>query len=505
MVNTAAEIPIFVLGDQLWTSYSYNQSITLTLLSASGNIVSTPPVSPNSVVLLHRFADNDTTGRWGLLVHSASGTQLEGVQFEVLSVGGSSKPSIPRLTSSTVTQNGSLVLGFGEVANSANDLSACLLPGTHTVPANLKLPQQVGNYTLELEQQNGSLRANFFPTGGGTPPPFAMWVELRYTYSFTAPLNPHILISGEEQSAVTRPLVFSPPLSGRNISLPLSEQGRLRVGTYSVLVYFRNLAGLFLEETSVLLLNDGTWLWYGACSPQVRSSGNITAVVPLNSPGSWPSTIVVTYQVNGTEGYVEARVPTNLTSIYVATVPWGGQLPAGYAVGVTQNSNVTSVQNFNGSLYVQLRHTPTKFQTYVRFQGSDVATKTFNASGKYAELQWGVPLGRLQIAVQLDSNYAPGALVSVEDQAGKAAAGKTGATGTISFLLPPGRYTVVASLLNKSSTQQATVAGTQEGTLVFSFTTPIDYGPEYLLLGLAILGALANLWIWRGLLRRSSR
>lgn len=503
LFNVANGIPIFVLGDQMWASYFYNESLTLELVSPSGTGVSAAQSSPNSVFLFHTLNANDAAGLWTLNLRSPSGVPVAAIQVEVRSPQ-SSPPGPPRLESSTISKNGSLVLSFTESINSASDLSACLLPGAAVAPAFFRLPSQVGNYTLELDQKNNSLNAQFFPMGGGTLSPFDMWVELRYSYSFTSSLNPYIVIRGEARAAYTQPATFSSPLTGRNFTLALNEQGQLRVGSYSVLVYFRSLAGLFVYQTTVLMLDDGTWIWDGACSPLVSSSGNFRAVIPLNSPGSWPSTIIVTYQDNGTQGYVEAKVPTNLTSVYVAPIPWGGQLPQGYTVGVTSNADVASFQIFNSSIYVQLRHTPTKFQTYVQFQGSNFATKTFNVTGKYQLLQWGIPLGKLQVAVQLDARFAPGASISVTDQTGVAATGKTDSAGTWSFLLPPGRYSVKATLGNGTSIQPTTISGTLESTLVFSFTTPVNYTPQYVLLGLAILGTLANLWIWRGVLRRGS-
>lgn len=510
LVNVASEVPIFVPGDQLWASYSYNQSLVLSLVSPTGVLVTTSSEALGTVFLVYSFDVNDILGLWTLGLRSQSGAQLGNIPIEVVPVGGASSPSIPRLVDLAVTKNGSLDLSFVETTNLANGLSACLLPwvGTTNVvgglwPARINLPQQVGNYTLELDEQNGSLRAGFVTLGGGgAPPPFDMWVELRYTYSFSTPLNSHLIIKGEQRVAETQPLVFTPPLTGSSFTLPLLQQVSLRVGTYTVLVYFRNSAGLFLEETSVLLLKSGSWLWYGACSPLIPASGYFKASVPLITPKSWPSMIIVTYENNGTQSYVEANVPVNLTSISISPTPWGGQLPSGYTIGTIQNKDVISAQIFGGNLYVQLPRFPTSFQAYVRFQGSDINITTFNVTQKYDLLQWGIPLGKLQVAVQLDSKYAPGAVVKVTDGAGLAASGTTGASGTASFLLPPGIYNILTTLSNISSTQQAHISGTLESTLVFSFTTPTNYWPEYALLALAVLGAAANVLVWRGLLRR---
>lgn len=502
LVNVSELVPIYALGDNLWMGFSYNQSSSFSLFAPGGVApVANQTVQPGSVFLLHTFGQHDPIGSWTLTVRSAF-ILLARIPFAVVPSGGANPPGSPVLTGSTVSPNGSLSLAFAMDTGLAHGLEACLLGSDSGAAAVVTLPSQVGNFSLSLVSANGSLTGRFAPTAGaGQPPPFDLWVELRYLYSFSSPSDPALQLGGEELVASTQPETFSSPLAPANFTIPLDAYAHLRDGKYSVVVYFRNHGGLFLEQTTVLFLG-GSWVWLGGCSPLVSAGPLFKAEVPLRNFADWPYRIFVSYADNGTQGYVKADVPTNLTSVAVDVVPWGGKLPAGYTLGIVSNKSVSAFQAFNSTMFVQSRSLPAYFEASVSFHGVVVDAHTFNLTGKYETLNWDVPLGKLQVAVQLDTEPVQGSTVRVLGPSGVVESGKTGTAGTISFLLPAGNYTVESTFGNATSAKQAAISAGEESTVLFSSVSSVDYTPDYVLGAVAVLAAAANLWVWLRLPRR---
>lgn len=434
---------------------------------------------------------------------------VDSVSFSVVPQGGSIPPGLPELTSSTVTANGSLSLGFTVHGGLAHDMQGCLVGSGWGGFAEVTLPPQVANYTLELARANGSIIARMVAVSGGGPSaPFDVWAELRYPYSFTSASDPRLLVEVEEPVATTP--TFTPPITTGNFSVPLDMYAHLREGKYSLLVYVRNQNGLFLEQASVLMLAGGSWLWLGGCSPLVNAGPEFTARVPLSSATVWPYYVFVSYANNGTEGYVESRVPINLTSLSAFVVPWGGRLPSGFALDALSGAGLLSVRSWNSTLYAQFQSLPADLKVLVTFHGRAIQNSTIRVTQKYGALTLTVPLGKLQVAVLTDDAPVPGAQVRVLGADGSVDVGATGASGNVAFLLPSGNYTVETTLANSTQSRQAVVRDGIETTVLFSSISSKNYGPEYLLAAIAVLAAAANLWVWlrmpsRGLRRTTVR
>jgi hypothetical protein len=503
LVPVTQLIPVYTLGDQMWISVSNVGISEVRLYSPSGAFSEIDNLNPSEIALLHVFDSTDEPGTWTVQLYGAFVFQSLSVQ--VVAPGGPNPPSTPTITSSTVASNGSLSISLKMNPHDAFNLQGCVLGGSGNL-AKFVLPKQVGNYSLGLFVNGSSLVGVFSPIPGQslTPPPFDMWAELGYTYSYSSPNDTHQLVNVEETAAATPKTSFSSPLPTGNFSLPLQPGSNLPVGRYSLYLYLRNSVGLFVQQTTVLVTGRAQWVWFGACSRLFSPSPESVVDIPLgSSSAAWPTSVIVAYRNNGTEGFIQSPIRTNLTAVRITASPWGVGLPSQYSVRLVPNSAVSSFQVFNDTAYLQFSSFPTTFHLQVLFQGKVVEETSFNQSSQYQALDWLAPIGKLQVAVQLDSAPLAGVRVNVYGNSSLVGSQTTGGTGTASFLLPGGNYTVAVVSGNSTTSQPASVNLGRETTALFSLASQKDYTPEYALLAVAGAGAAANIIVWRRFLRRS--
>ena len=481
--------PIFTNGDNLWVLDGYVSNVFVTLLSPSGTLVE--PVrsaQPGEPLLVHKFGSADQAGIWRLVVTDIMGLNSS-VPIRVVAINGPVSPGLPR---ESLLPGGQLEINFTLGPRDEYAVQACLTALPVPSNATLQLPPAIGSGQLGV-QLNDS-RVNLAISGAVTTP-FDFWMELYHPYSLSVGTGGEV-VSQDLKVASTTPFSYQLQSPRSANGLTVVNNLPLRVGRYTLRAYFRTATGLTVQEIPMLREADGHWLWLGGCaSLQTVQSNQFSLRMGLNaSVVAWPRGAFTMYRVGGIEGYSFENLDLGLSAVMVVGSPWNVTLTQvqARAVGPT----VLGSTEMNGTLYVLSSQYPVNATMRVSIGSTNYLNQTLHLGSSYTLGRESVSVGLIDVQAASNGQSKSGVRVVVRTQSNASVTSVTNSTGVAVFALPAGAYSASARLGNVTATAEATVVA-GERTQV---SLDLSGGSGQLLVDglavLAVIGVLANVWVW---------
>ena len=487
-------IPVYAPHDSIWLFPLSDSIVSVELFSPTGNLMAGRLISPSAAYLLYTFALSDLGGTWKLtLTLSNSSEQSIAIQF----VNPAEFPVGAR-TSNVSIQNGQLNLGFQIFPSSAFNFEACLASADLNSTLVVPMPQSVGigEILLDENMQNATVRIS-----GNASQPFSFWYEMDYTYPFVGNLTGE-LVSRNIVAIRSGTAFFN---SGKSATVSLTNNTVPRPGRYQVTAYFDSANGLAIEQTSSLLLDNGSWIWIGGCSTIQTSSQLFTEQESLTqSPNTWPTTLYLMYEIDGIESYSSTQLNLNLAKIsflggvegnlaaYISFEP----LPY-LSFSITPNPDILASSVYDGSLYIVSKSLPLAVQITPAFGTEDLQSQTIVIDQSFSDPQVLIPVGALNVQVMNNSAPLKAASIVVNNGFGGVASAISGSNGNATLYLPEGSYNVTVSSAGSAVSESALVHVGASSSLLFTFTSSSTLGYlPYLLATLLFVGLLVNAWVW---------
>lgn len=494
--------PIYTIGDQLWLSSDYNLSLSAALFPSGSSIpVSVVPISYKDVELVYTFGPNDQSGVWSLVL--VSGT----LPFQVIQVYFERPPDLtpPVLSSSSLLSNGTLLSNFTMNLGEGYNGEGCIVGSVTPSAVQFSFPSSDGDGEVTLTTNGSAISVLSAPLGihGGQSNSMDFWVELYYPYSYTSSANPESIVTRDILVARSNPSLLNSSLLS-NSTIELSEYSHLRTGTYDLVAYFRDSSGLTARESSVLWSGTGPWVWLGGCVSLKQLASSFYCSTSLALPStSWPFGIYAMLADGGVEGVGFSPISLNLTRVALHVEPYGGNLPGAVVISVN-GPDISNYTYYDGSLYLVLDKVPSQVDVSVGYPGVQSDRFTIPIASGRNSTSLGIPFGQVSIAATSNGLGFSNAEVLVNSTLGSrpnVAAEVTSGAGTAFFSLLSGNYTVTLRSGGFAETEDVQVVPGSNATLGFD----VPYSPNltlpYLLLGLATLGVLVNVLIWRRVVR----
>ncbi|MGI0090978.1 MAG: hypothetical protein ACREBS_04655 [Nitrososphaerales archaeon] len=480
--------PIYAPGDSMWFLTNSSQIVSVGLTSPAGATVASKSVSPYSVILIYTFAKTEPEGNWQLKLLYYNSTiislSITLVSYFAHRVGLSlSRYSI---------QSGELNLNFSVAPSDAYDLVGCMTSNDTNSTVELPLPSGIGEGTISVLN---NLQSSFISLKQVPPSfaPFSFWYTLDYSYSYTGN------VTGE---ALSRNLVAISSSSvvvstGSSHVLALTNETSPRPGEYTMRAFFDSSNGLSVAQTNVLLLTNGQWLWLGGCKPFEVTSTFFTQQVSLTqAPSAWPSSIYLTYRVNGVSGYSVSNLQISPVRIELLGEPGNVSLPY-LSYSIVNSHNVQASGEFGGSIFLVGSSFPLSLSIVPSFGNKQLSAENVTIPHGFTATLVGIPVGTLVVHVVNNSFPATGAQIGVVNGAGGRVTQATSSNGSAVFYLPTGAYDV--SLVSGGVVYQknASVSAGSETVFGFAFTNSrsVNYLPA-LLGSLLVVGIVLNIWAW---------
>ncbi len=495
--------PIYTAGDEVWLMSDYNQSVYANLIPPNN---STPArgmeVPPGVPVRLYTFSSSEPPGTWILGVRVGNSTYVVAdVLFEL-------PPSLPApsLVNATILTTGNLSLSFREELGGAYDGQTCVVGSR--LPTSVVAPYKGSAIagSVALSYANGSVSEAWLPVGRPQPGmTIDFWMEMYYAYSYQNPQDPQQVYTTEVLAART-PTVSLSGGSSSNQTVPLADSVALREGRYDIRAFFRDSRGLSVYETTALFSSTGPWVWFGGCRSVGALTNSFSVGLPVSLPNyTWPGGIFTVASQGGVEGFRYTPIGLNLTRVSLTASPWNARLPSYVSVNAATPGQSSLCRAFNGSVYCLLSRVPAVLDLRFGYGGTTFMNATVDVQSPGSIRLLGVPLGKLVLNAEANGSPAAGATVqlSLQGRNGTVASGLTGASGTSISYLFAGNYSLYFHYGSYNLTEAVRVNAGSATTLNIEVAPQADYTVSYALLGLAGVGIVLNLWVWRGqLLKR---
>jgi hypothetical protein len=462
---------------------SYGDPLNVQILNASGRPAGSIVLGHMQPTLLHTFASPDRPGTWFLNISTlSSGSGFYYLPVELAGPG----VILPRMSSVNVDAAGVLSLGFKANLSLAYDTSVCLVGKNSLETVSLPIPAGLGTGQLLLSR-NGS-QTTIQPSGKILSP-FSFWFELHAGRSYQAT---SALITRDTEEAASSPIPFSAGSTNRS-AVELVSMTSIRDGSATLRAFFESSAGLQTLQSPVLIPDNSTWESLSGCTTTVDGVGsNFTASASLKlAPDLWPRSMYFMYSESGVEGYSKVQISVLPSVVNLVAVQWGAPL-TDKGLSLATTSGVTSAV---GNSTVFLAATSYPIETTLKIPGP-LTTQPLLIPLPFAEYTVAIPAGK--IAVQSLFNGAATSNSSVSLRIGNQtiATGK----GSPTFYVPTGSYTLFASYRGTNRSMGVEVANGTQSTIVIEFgTTPSQ--TDNLLIGTAVIGAVASGILWVGLFR----
>ncbi|MDA4128610.1 MAG: hypothetical protein OK422_04050 [Thaumarchaeota archaeon] len=479
-------VPIYTVNDTLWLASYYATSIGVTVQPPNSLLVSHRTADPTTPLPLYTFVGSDSSGTWQLLFSTPTGGQFV-VPFQYVGGGAS---IVPTPTNYSITNSGSLVINFKADIGTAYQIKSCVLGAGVPNVVNLDLPSDIGNGKLGLLRQGVDLTATL---SGSVSKPFILWLELYHQYSYSL-MNSDGLVARDVLSASSTPTQFSP--SSVPAGFPLLQKVGLRTGRYTLRTFFRSASGLEVEETSVLLPDQGSWLWLGGCTAtsDVASAGFSTVSSLTAAPGTWPRELLMMYRVDGVEMFASRAIDLEPVVLNVASPRWLGE-PIDIGVSASQTSGNALLKVVNTTIYIVAKNYPLQLVIRLSFGNETFSTITTQVVTPFSSQILNVSLGKLTVQVRNGDRPAI-ALVKLSDGAGGSAMKTTDSRGATNFFVPAGNYSVVTSYNGTGKREIVTVRDGASSSVLVDFAGSGSDPSTFVLVAAGVAGSFATLLVW---------
>jgi hypothetical protein len=493
--------PIYAPGDSLWIFSTSTIVSVAQLFSPSGNYVAGSMISSSAAYSLYKFLPNDLEGNWSLKLTLKDSSVLS---VTIPFVNPNSDNINARLLNYSA-QNGELNMEFQvSVGRQPFGLEACFGSLNVNSTFQLPLPTSLGTGQLIL---NNSLSKSAMDVRGSVTNSFTFWFDMDYSYSYAGNLAGE-LISREVSvvSSDTATLESSATIS----TVPLYNNTTPRPGPYQLNAFFDSNSGLSVEQTSAILLRNGTWISTGYCGSFPVTSLTFQSKQSVSqSPNSWPRELYLSYDTGGVNSYSFLPLSLNESRIdFVGSLPvsLGSTLPASfnpktsisylnYSIGA--NRNIVSYSVYNGSAYIFAKTYPITLQITPSFGAQNLPLLSVEIPEPFSVQDASIPLGTLQVEVSNNTSPLVGAKILVTNEYGGKVSTLSDSNGYAALYLPSGAYNATVSGRGFSATKNTSVTAGSFSNVRFAFTGsgPPSY-VAFLLASLFIVGLVLNLWLW---------
>jgi hypothetical protein len=489
--SVANGIPVYTVGDQMWIqSYYFNTTALISLQNPRGEIPSgLITLDPGQVYDVYTFGATDLPGQWTLSITTSYGNF--NVPFTLVLTNMS---LIPRFMGSSLSDN-VLNQAFELPQTSAYDVQACTMGQSlgNTVIYGL---QGGRNGSIDVSLGENSTRVSVSQVSY----PLAVWLELYSPYSYV--VGGGGLVSQNLLVSATKEFTISPPSTG--VVLQWVDQMPLHYGRFNLRIYLRTTSGLSLYEAPFLRTSSGEWIALTDCTSMINvSSEAFTLSTSLDASNStWPRQLYTMYDLGGVESYSVTPVAANETAIHLTDYPFHRPL-----TGVAINASALGVEEdqwdaYDSTVYLLAPSFPITVSIGLSFGG--VVTEIVNATitAPYWPETISIRAGTLQASVFYQGKAVANATFSLSAPGTTAVEVEPNSLGTLSIQLPPGDYTVSASYHGTSTSEPVDVAVGQTSSATLELNPPPFPTLLYLLIGVAVAAALANILAWRQYLLR---
>ena len=486
-------IPVFSQGDQIWVQVlNVSQPLSFSLLSPSGNsMIGSLVVQPNTVALLYTILASDPEGGWTLHASIPSNPNFFGTPLQVVSQSGH---SVGVTLSSYSMQSGQLNLGLSVPPTDAHNLQGCLISSAALSVVKVPIPSSIGSAT-ELVTLRG---ANANVTVIGTlAQSFSTWFVLEYNYSYSN-LNATQLVTRSVEVARSDSLVFT---STVNETTTINQEATLRAGSYALVTYFDSEQGLSVQVTQVLFSNS-EWFWLSSCNPFAMSGGNTVqkSVSITGDASQWPSGLLSTYDYRGVE-----MVDFTPLSVQIARVDIAGSLPndsTPYPVSelgfsVLPNQGIEASSFFSNAIYVASSKFPLDVQILPTFGNQQFSVINTSVPAPFTDSPVRIPVGKVTVQVFENANPARSVTVQLANGQNGVASLSTDNSGSGTFYIPAGHYSLSARIGNTTELKNITVANGNVSLTIFNFQSsplPSSYTEELVIS--IVIGAVISIYAW---------
>jgi hypothetical protein len=449
-------VPVYTAGDSLWATSGYNQSVTVSLVSASAQLVDTKSLDPEAIIPLYSFGTGDIPGVWNITVGAPDGnvvvpihlvnTKGQGVGIESTSYS---------LQGGTLSISGNASLGFSYAQE------VCALSNDSMNKMSFQLPQNLGQGNVTI---SGAGNQFAVATARTINSPFAFSFELDYPYAFNA-VGTNTLVTSNLRAAESQPILVNS--SAKSIT-SLQWNFPPRDGRYEIKSFFQSATGLIASEGRILMIN-GSWASLDSCTNNPLVSQNFALEDSVVSgPSHWPKSIYLMYRIFGVEGVASAPVSAGLSGVSFLASTWGVPLQD-VKVEVAPDPRILQVSEQANSVYVLASQYPFPLNFSVAVGGSQAASGSLTIESPYTLTNSSVSVGRLTVFV-------------IGDGSAEAVARVIGTTGgnitrlvndsqASSFYLPAGSYRITASQGFNSLSTTVTLADGSDSTVKLDIRT----------------------------------
>ena len=501
-------IPVYSTGDSIWILSNSSILTSVQLVAPNGDVVASRAISPFAAFLLYTYSSSDSEGNWILRVILRNSTVIPiAIQY----VNPASHEVSAKLLNFSM-KSGELGVEFALRLGQAFNIQACLASSDVNSSVIISTPIGVGTGPLILKSnmKNANLSAS-----GSLTNPFSFWFDLVYPYSYAGGVSGE-LISKEIVSISSTTAYFSSNIGSATVSL--SNKTNPRPGVYKLDAYFESSNGLTVEQTTVLVMRNGDFVWMGGCNPlPVSSSVFYQQESFLQPPQAWPRTLYLSYDIGGVYSYSASSISLNESRIDIVSsmalsssntpppVNQIGNLFSYLNFSIVPNPNVLSYEFYNDSIFMMGSSFPMLVQIDPTFGNQRLQPLLVRIVQPLTATQVSIQVGGL--AVQITNNSSPlsGANVTVENHYGGTITATSDSAGVADFYLPAGSYNVTVAGQGYSDTKAATLEANAQSNIQFVFSSPSS--PDltiYLLVSLAIVGLVLNILLWMIRSRRDS-
>jgi hypothetical protein len=488
-------VPVYTVGDTIWAQSNYSFSVPTSVTSAkavtgeSTAIVSVKTLSPGVITPLYTFASGDVDGVWNITLTSSSGTVVIPVRFVNLA---DHPVSLGPLLYSL--DGGNLSITSQASLGDSYDQQFCAA-GSAGVSVSLpRTMQDTGNVTL-TPTSGSSLGIT---TYGKVNDSFSFWVELYHPYALDVTsansLVVNNLLAAESQPVVVAPTTALNSTSGNSTALTWSMP--MREGRYDMRAYFQNATSLDIVQSNLLILNDSLWVSLSdSCPPQSVQTQQVSYSASLaGGQAYWPRTVYLMYRTFGVEGVVSYPVTAKLSSVNFLASPWNESLSDVKVSVAPSSSHIMQTSQAGSIVYVLASSYPLNFAYSLDISGGqNVSQGSTTIYGSYSTQTLKVALSKLTIHLLSDQS-APSTVDITGPQGVNITSNLVGSNQTMSYLLPPGSYTVTGSQAGNTQSDQAALLKGEAAVVTLNFNTFLSF--DVILVVTAALAAIANVVIW---------
>jgi hypothetical protein len=495
LTPTSQGVPVYTAGDQLWVSSDSSASLGITLTDPGGVTIASTALLPMDPAIVHSFSGSEPTGVWSLTVGPGSSenqsqpVEPQTVQFLVVQAF----PDPATLSGYSLSAAGGLAMNFTLPTTVQYDIDACAVGTPQPTTASVPIPSALGSGQILLGEEGASLS---IATKGLVSAPFEFWVELDQNYSYLQGLSPTSVVSRSIEVASTSATALVPDQGSTTaFNASLSEDAQLRAGRLELRAFFDSSVGISVEQTWVLSLGDGSWMPLQGCSAYgAVSSRSFSLSASLTGPVSgWPAAVYTTYDVYGVEMFSASDVGLEPAVLSVDASPWGTSLTDSLLNFSSPGGAELASSPGNGTLYLVSGQYPVDVVVSTGTQPGFTVT----IAQPFTETEVQVNSSKLSVATYLGTGgRAAGASIAVLDAGGQpVATAASGGQSPAVFYLPPGNYTVRASLGNSTQVEVDVSQPGVSSAIAFHFATGSGTDVVYLL-ETAAVGLVASIVVW---------